>query len=145
MAHLPLGGPCERPEAPRSTNGIKSYVKLHRSATLPRSIGPSTKPAGIVFVNDGEKGGSTTEDSAIGTKRSSPYSTLTIPKTLQQAHHGRLTKKIHHPLIVRLPQTRHLIPTHTRPKPPVPQPGFPPPPHHSARAARPVDINVGQE
>jgi hypothetical protein len=50
------------------------HVKLHRSATLPRSIGPSTKPstkpAGIVFVNDGETDGSTTEDSAIGTKRS---------------------------------------------------------------------------
>ena len=51
------------------------HVKLHRSATLPRSIRPSikpsTKPAGIMFVDDGEIGGSTTEDSAIGTEGSS--------------------------------------------------------------------------
>jgi Protein of unknown function (DUF3435) len=42
------------------------HVKLHRSATLPQSIRPSTKPstehAGIMFVDDGEIGGSTTED-----------------------------------------------------------------------------------
>jgi hypothetical protein len=47
------------------------HVKLHRSAILPRSIRPtkpSTKPAGIVFVNGGEIGGSMTEDSAIGTE-----------------------------------------------------------------------------
>jgi hypothetical protein len=51
------------------------HVKLHRSVTLPRSIRPSTKPstepAGIMFVDDGEIGGSTTEDSAIGTEGSS--------------------------------------------------------------------------
>jgi len=51
------------------------HVKLHRSATLPRSIRPSTKPstkpAGIVFVNDGEIGGNMTEDPAIGTEGSS--------------------------------------------------------------------------
>ena len=51
------------------------HVKLHRSAILPRSIRPSTKPstkpAGIMFVDDGEMGGSTTENSAIGTEGSS--------------------------------------------------------------------------
>jgi hypothetical protein len=34
-------------------------------------ITPSTEPAGIMFVDDGEIGGSTTEDSAIGTEGSS--------------------------------------------------------------------------
>jgi hypothetical protein len=56
------------------------HVKLHRSATLPRSIRPSTKPstkpAGIVFANDGEIGGSTTEDSAIGTEGSSSSASM---------------------------------------------------------------------
>jgi hypothetical protein len=50
------------------------HVKLHRSTTLPLSIRPSTKsskPTGIVFVDDGEIGGSTTEASAIGIKGSS--------------------------------------------------------------------------
>ena len=50
------------------------HVKLFRSVILPRSIRPSTKPstkpAGIVFVNNGEIGGSTTEDSAIDTEGS---------------------------------------------------------------------------
>jgi hypothetical protein len=51
------------------------HVKLHRFATLPRSIRPFikpfTEPAGIIFVDDGEIGGSTTKDSAIGTEGSS--------------------------------------------------------------------------
>jgi hypothetical protein len=42
------------------------HVKLHRSATLPRPVRPSTKPVGIVFVDDGEISGSTTE-AASGT------------------------------------------------------------------------------
>src|ERR1700722_1567287 len=42
------------------------HVKLHRSATLPRPVHPSTKPVGIVFVDDGEISGSTTE-AASGT------------------------------------------------------------------------------
>jgi hypothetical protein len=51
------------------------YVKLHRFAILSRSISPSTKPftkpVEIIFVNNGKIDGSTTEDSAIGIKRSS--------------------------------------------------------------------------
>ena len=51
------------------------HVKLYRSATLPRSTGPSAKPsvksAAVVFVDDGEIGCSMSEDSAIGTERSS--------------------------------------------------------------------------
>jgi hypothetical protein len=51
------------------------HVKLYRSVILLRSIRPSTKPstkpAGIMFIDDGEIGGSTTEDSAISTEGSS--------------------------------------------------------------------------
>jgi hypothetical protein len=51
------------------------YMKLHRSVTLPRfiypSIKPSTKPTGIMFVNNGEIGGNITKDPAIGTEGSS--------------------------------------------------------------------------
>jgi hypothetical protein len=63
------------------------HVKLHRSAILPLSIRPSTKPsakpAEIVFVNNDEIGGSTTEDSAINTKGSSSSAFISSSSSLK--------------------------------------------------------------
>ena len=65
------------------------HVKLHRSATLPRSIHPSikssAKPAGIMFVDDGEISGSTTEDSAIGTEGKQQLGVHVVVPPLQNA------------------------------------------------------------
>jgi hypothetical protein len=51
------------------------YVKLHRFITLPRFIHPSikssTKPAGIVFVNNSEINNNIIKDPAINIKGSS--------------------------------------------------------------------------